>query len=119
MNKYDLYEKLKNLVKKTQELSRHDRLSWCLHCRKTWDNVVYQPIQFSVKLPAIGGSGMFPICKVCFKELSSDEIFGYCKELFDDWIKKGSKLDDTIDFDVDTVDFDVIRYNIDYLKKEK
>jgi hypothetical protein len=102
MKNYSAIEKLKILTE------RIPGMSWCLHCGKTWNSVEIRSIGYSTKMPDFG-SGMFPVCKKCFDELSSDEIFAYCKELVDKWEIEC----------INNIDFDVIRYNIDYLKMKE
>ena len=81
----------------------------CKHCKLSWIVVDSFNIPYEVKLPERGGSGMFPISIECFKKLSPEEIFIYCKQLAETWYKTPSYRN---------IDFDVVKHNIKFLKNQ-
>jgi hypothetical protein len=89
-----------------------DDVGWCTHCNTSWNEVEGYDIPYTAKLPLerYGFTGlMFPVCEICFKKLSIDKIFDYCKKHGDKW--KG--------YDGKDIDMNIVRYNIERLKEKE
>jgi len=58
----------------------------CKRCGRTW-NIVKE----FHDTPYTESSGCFALCQKCWEELTIEERIPFYEEMFDNWIKQGSK----------------------------
>ncbi len=62
--------------------------SGCAHCGDTWNWKKIHSIPYNDR-----GSGMFPVCDECYKKLSPQERYDYCRALWRSWNSPGKDID--------------------------
>ncbi len=88
MNLRLLFRRLKGLIARIF----YPRYSTCGRCGRPW-SICEDHTTIFEKEDGSPHRGCFPLCEDCWRELSPEERLPYYRELYDLWIRQGSKAD--------------------------